>query len=102
MGLFAVGADFLVAMHAKRAIRLLRAHVAPLHDLVAVGVGQLAGDLDVQLEKSLEGDVGGEALHALVGNAVLGSAFRALHLKPNADKSVGLIRHDRHADTADA
>jgi len=93
VGLLAVGADFLVAVHAQRAVGLFRAHVAPLHDLVAVGVGQFAGDLDMQLEKSLQGDIGGEALHTLVGNAVLGSAFRTLHLEPKAFKSVGLICH---------
>jgi hypothetical protein len=87
MGLFAVGADFLVAMHAQRAIRLFRAHVAPLHDLIAVGVRKFSGDLDVQLEESLQGDVGREALHALIGNAMLGSTFRALDLRTYAQIS---------------
>jgi len=87
VGLLAVGADFLVAVHAEGAVRLLRAHVAPLHDLIAVGVRKFSGDFDVQFEESLQGDVGREALHALVWNAMFGAAFWALDLQADAQIS---------------
>lgn len=49
--------------------------------LTCVRVWSLACDLYVSLKEALEGDVGREALHPVVGDAVLGSAFRALHLQ---------------------
>lgn len=48
--------------------------------LTCVWIWCLACDLYVGLEEPLEGDIGGEALHPIVGNAVLGTAFGALHL----------------------
>ena len=44
-------------------------------------VRRLPGNLYVCLEEPLQGDVGGEALDAVVGDAVFGAAFRALHLQ---------------------
>lgn len=81
MSTFALLADLLVAMAAKAAVSLLGAYVAPLHHLAAGRIRQLAGDFDVELEESLQGDVGGEALHALVGYSVFGSTFRTFHLE---------------------
>lgn len=80
MGAFAIAADLLLAVHASAAVRLFRAHIAALHDLTGERIWQIAGDLDVQLEKALQRDVGGKALNAIVGNSVLGTALRALHL----------------------
>lgn len=80
MGSLAVGADLLLTVDAQRAVRLLRADAAPFHDLARGRVRQLAGDLDVQLQEPLQRHVGREALHALVGDAVLGTTLRTFHL----------------------
>lgn len=45
------------------------------------GIGQFSGYFDVQLQKSLQGDVGREGLHAVVGYPVFGATFRALDLR---------------------
>lgn len=65
MFLLALGAAFFLAVGAQVAVALLRADAAALHYLAAGGIGQLPGDLDVQLEKSLERDVCWKGLHAL-------------------------------------
>lgn len=80
---FTVGADFLVAMTTDGAVGFLRADIAALHNLSCGRVRQLSGDFDVQLQEALEGDIGGEALNPLVGDAVFCSAFWTLHLQEN-------------------
>lgn len=49
--------------------------------LTSVRVWCLARDLYVGLEEPLEGDIGGEALHPIVRNAVFCTALGALHLQ---------------------
>lgn len=81
MGPFAVCADFLVAMATDGAVGLLGADIAALHDLPSCRIWQFSRDLDVELQKAREGDIGGEALNTLVWNSVFRSAFRALNLQ---------------------
>lgn len=65
MLLLALGAALFLAVGAQVAVALLRADAAAFHYLAAGGIRQFPGDLDVQLEKALEGDVRGEGLDAL-------------------------------------
>ena len=78
---FAVGAYLLLAVDAYRAIGLLRANVAPLHDLTACWVGKFACYLYVKFQEPLQGHVRRETLHSLVGDPVLCTTFWALYLQ---------------------
>jgi hypothetical protein len=80
---FAVGAYLLLAVDAYRAIGLLRANVAPLHDLAACWVWKFACYLYVKFQEPLQGHVCRETLHSLVGDPVFCTAFWALYLSPD-------------------
>lgn len=65
MFLLALGAALFLAVRAEVAVALLRADTAAFHYLAAGGIRQFPGDLDVQLEKTLERYVRWKGLHAL-------------------------------------
>jgi hypothetical protein len=77
----AVGAYLLLAVDAYRAIGLLRANVAPLHDLAACWVWKFACYLYVKFQEPLQGHVGGETLHSLIRDPVFCTTFWALNLQ---------------------
>lgn len=65
VSVLALGATFFLAVDAEAAVTLLGTNAATFHGLAAGRVRQLSCDLDVQLQESLEGDVGRERLDAL-------------------------------------
>jgi len=89
---FAVGAYLLLAVDAYRAIGLLRANVAPLHDLAACWVWKFACYLYVKFQEPLQGHVCRETLHSLVGDPVFCTAFWALYLQQYSATIVNMRR----------
>lgn len=81
MGTFAFFADFLVAVMAKAAVSFFGADVAAFHYLAAGWIRQFSGDFDVELEKTLKGDVGGESLHTLIRDAMFCTTFWTFNLE---------------------
>lgn len=65
MSVLALGATFFFAVDAEAAVAFLGANAATFHRLAAGRVRQLSCDLDVQLQESLQGNVGRERLNTL-------------------------------------
>lgn len=68
VSVLAFGTALLLTVDAEGAVAFLRTNAAAFHGLAAGRVRQLPGDLDVQFQESLQGDVGREGLHTLSRN----------------------------------
>lgn len=67
VSVLALGATFFLAVDAEAAVAFLGTNAATFHGLAAGRVRQLSCDLDVQLQESLQGNVGRERLNTLRG-----------------------------------